>query len=110
MMTEALPEDLGSALTRTGFQVASRTNVQQLGAAADARAAAINLGVDGVLDGTIRMQGTGVRIYVELIDARTGFQVWSNTFAADVAALVAGQGATATEIASQIRAAAGGQR
>ena len=68
------------------------------------------MGVDSVLDGNVRVQGSVVRIYVELVNARSGFQLWSATFTAEPSALMDGQSDTASEIAKQIRAIGGGRQ
>jgi serine/threonine protein kinase len=108
LIAESLPEDVGSALSKAGFQVASRTSTMQLAAASDVRAAALTQNIDGVLDGNIRVQGSAVRIYVELVNARTGFQIWSGTFSSDMTALLSGPSPAADQIATQLRAVAGG--
>ena len=110
LIADSLPEDVGSALTKAGFQVASRTSAVQMAAAPDARGAAQAQNIDAVLDGTIRVQGSSVRIYVELVNARTGFQIWSGTFTTEMAALLSGPSETADQIASQLRTIAGGGR
>ena len=110
ILAESLPEDLGSALTKAGFQVASRTSVTQISASPDLRSAAVEMGVDSVLDGNVRVQGSVVRIYVELVNARSGFQLWSATFTADPSALMNGQSDTASQIANEIRAIGGGRQ
>jgi serine/threonine protein kinase len=103
-LAESLPEDLGGALAKAGFQVASRGSVQQMDAA-NPRLAGVELGVDAVLDGTVRIQGSAVRVYMELINARTGFQLWSGTFTAEGDALISGDPQMAVEVANQVRAA-----
>jgi TolB-like protein len=110
LIAESLPEDVGSALTKAGFQVASRTTAMQLGASPDVRAAAQAQNIDGVLDGTIRVQGSSVRIYVELVNARTGFQIWSGTFTTEMASLLGGPSPAADQIALQLRTISGGAR
>jgi serine/threonine-protein kinase len=110
LIAESLPEDVGSALTKAGFQVASRTSALQMGAAADSRAAALAQNIDGVLDGTVRAQGSSVRIYVELVNTRTGFQIWSGTFTSEMAPLLTGSSPAVEAIAAQLRTVAGGQR
>lgn len=44
------------------------------------------LGVDYLVEGNLRQDGELARIDIQLSDARTGTQVWSKTFRADVAA------------------------
>jgi TolB-like protein len=110
LITDSLPEDVGSALTKAGFQVASRTSAMQMATAPDARAAAQAQNIDAILDGTIRVQGSSVRIYVELVNARTGFQIWSGTFTTEMASLLSGPSPAVDQIASQLRAVTGGGR
>jgi len=110
LIAESLPEDVGSALTKAGFQVASRTSAMQMSASTDSRAAARVANIDGVLDGTIRVQGSSVRIYVELVNTRTGFQIWSGTFTSEMASLMSGPSPAADQIAAQLRTIAGGGR
>ena len=88
--------------------MASRTSAIQMAASPDVRTAALTQNIDGVLDGSIRVQGSSVRIYVELVNTRTGFQVWSGSFTSDLAALLAGPSPAAEQIAAQLRTIAGG--
>lgn len=46
----------------------------------DIRDAAKKLGVDTVLEGTVRKSGTRVRVTASLASASDGLQIWSNTF------------------------------
>ena len=98
-----LREDLGSALSTAGVRVASRSSVVEMGAAANARAGT-QLGVDAVVEGSVRSVGSKVRIHVELVSARTRFQIWSGTFTSSGAEILAGDQATMTDIAGQLRA------
>ncbi len=99
----ALPEDLGAALSRTGFQVASYQSAQMLSEMGNSRAAGRQLGVDAVLEGTVRQLGNRLRLHLELIDARTGFQAWSGTYALEPGDDVL-NGERASQIAGDIRA------
>jgi len=110
LLADALPEDLGSALTKAGFQVASRTTVEQLGTGAAARTAAVEMGIDSVLDGSVRLQGNAVRVYVELVNTRSGFQIWSGTFTGDSSELLGGSSPTTAAIVDTIRDIAGGKQ
>lgn len=38
------------------------------------------LGVDAVVEGSVRRSGQRLRVSVELVDAATGFQIWSETY------------------------------
>lgn len=109
-LAETLPEDIGSALTKAGFQVASRGSVQGMGAAVSSRTVGVELGVDAILDGRVRLQGGAARIYVELISVRTGFQLWSDSFSPDSEALISGDSQMAIDIAGRVRSAVGARR
>lgn len=57
------------------------------------------LGVDTVLDGSIRQAGDRVRIVTMLMDARTGEQIWSSSFDRELADIVAMKSDVAHRIA-----------
>lgn len=81
-LSAALAGDLGTILTRIPLL---RLNVQ-LGRpdageiSHTARSLHEAMGVDFVLDGTLQWLSPDFRINVQLIDARTGFQLWSEVF------------------------------
>ncbi|TVS09686.1 MAG: hypothetical protein EA419_12355 [Wenzhouxiangella sp.] len=65
----------------TGVQLAARTSSFSLrDAGLDARDTARRLGVESLLEGSVRRSGTRVRISARLIDGHSGTQVWSQTF------------------------------
>src|SRR5881409_1379087 len=51
-----------------------------VGTSIDAREIGRRLHVDALLEGSIRKAGNRVRITVQLIDARNGYQLWSEQF------------------------------
>jgi len=104
-VAQELPEELGTALFKTGMQVASRESVLQLGASLKPRDIGAQLGVEGVLDGSVRSYGVKFKVHVELSNARTGFQVWSETFTVEGEDLLTGERKTAAEIAQELRQA-----
>ncbi len=101
---EGLPEELSSALAQNGFQVASMSAVKRV-SEDDPKSAGAQLGVDAVLAGNVRSYGSKYKVYAELINTRTGFQVWSETFTADAEDAVAGPKKTAGEIVAHLVAA-----
>jgi len=106
LFVQDFPEELAGALSKAGLLVASRSSVLELGSqAAGPRAVGSQLGVDAVLEGTVRSFGSKFKVRVELVNTRTGFQVWSETFTADSTDLLGGEQKTATEIATQLRQA-----
>jgi TolB-like protein/DNA-binding winged helix-turn-helix (wHTH) protein len=46
----------------------------------DIRRIAEKLGVNNVLEGSVRLAGNHIRVSAQLIDARTGYHLWSDTF------------------------------
>lgn len=104
-VAQGLPEDLGGALASSGLRVASRSSVLEMGAGASAHAAA-TLGVDAVVEGSVRTVGGRYRIHVELVRAKSRFQIWSGTFTSDGDAILSGDATTANEIAGQLKAQA----
>lgn len=101
---DAMSEELDAALTRRGFRVASRS---ASGAATetDVRTLGANLGVDAVLDGTIRSAGSKLRIHVELVSTRTGFQLWNGTVTSEEADPLSAGEKAAAQIADDMKAA-----
>jgi TolB-like protein len=79
---DGMAEELLNALFRLeGLDVASRTSAFAFkGSAVGAVAIADSLGVETVLEGSVRRSPARLRITVQLIDAETGFHVWSETY------------------------------
>jgi adenylate cyclase len=79
---DGLAEELLNALVRIdGLAVSSRTSAFAFkGSDAGATAIANSLGVETVLEGSVRGSAEVLRITAQLIDARTGFHVWSDTY------------------------------
>jgi TolB-like protein/Tfp pilus assembly protein PilF len=46
----------------------------------DVRRVAEQLGVDNVLEGSVRLAGNHIRVSAQLIDASTGYHLWADTF------------------------------
>lgn len=85
--SDGLAEDLIDALTRlSGLRVASRTSSFRFrGQNADIRQIAQDLGVDAVLEGTVRRAGTRLRITAQLTNAADGYHIWSERFDREMA-------------------------
>jgi serine/threonine protein kinase/Flp pilus assembly protein TadD len=79
---EGLAEELLNSLMRIrGLRVASRTSSFQFkGLAADTREIGERLGVRSILEGSVRKAATRLRITVQLVDARNGYQLWSERY------------------------------
>lgn len=64
-----------------GLRVIGRTTSFAFkGRGVDARSLGAQLGVNAVLDGSVRREGGRLRIAVQLIDADDGFQLWAETY------------------------------
>lgn len=72
------------------------------GAEANAISIARTLGVSYLLDGNVRRSGSTFRIAAELIDGRTGFSRWSQTFDRPIDNIFAVQTEIATSVAQAL--------
>jgi TolB-like protein/Tfp pilus assembly protein PilF len=80
--SDGMSEELLNLLARIpGLKVASRTSsFAYKGRNVDIREVGRELGVETVLEGSVRQAGEQVRITAQLIDAETGFHLWSETY------------------------------
>lgn len=82
---EGLAEEIRHALTNVGdLRVPGRASSSSFASSDDPRTVGQALGVQAVLGGTVRKQGTRVRITAELVDTRDGFRRWSEAFEGDL--------------------------
>ena len=84
--SDGIAEEILNALARVkGLRVAGRTSSFHFkGRNEDLHAIGAALGVDNVLEGSVRKQGNKVRITAQLIKARDGFHLWSKTYDGDL--------------------------
>jgi TolB-like protein len=80
--SDGMSEELLNLLARVpGLSVASRTSsFAYKGRNVDIREVGRELGVETVLEGSVRQDGDQVRITAQLIDAQSGFHLWSETY------------------------------
>lgn len=80
--TEGMTEELVHALSSVdGLRVAARTSVLALkGRQLDAREIGKALGVDAVIEGSVRTAGDSARITVQLVSTADGYDVWSERY------------------------------
>ena len=80
--SDGMSEELLNLLARVpGLQVASRTSsFAYKGRNVDIRQVGQDLGVETVLEGSVRQAGDQVRITAQLIDTESGFHLWSETY------------------------------
>ncbi len=100
-MTEELIADLGQV---SALRVISRTSVMTYkGTKKRLPEIARELGVDGVVEGSVVREGNQARITVQLIDARTDHHLWARTYVRDLKSVLELQGEVAQEVADAIR-------
>ena len=103
-LCEGLAEELIDALTHVdGLRVSARTSSFQFRGAHDLRDVGRRLGVNSLLEGSVRKSGDRLRITVQLIDAATGFHQWSEKFERSAADVFAVQEEIAATVASTLR-------
>ena len=80
--SDGVAEEILNALSKVGgLHVPARTSCFAFrGTTLDAREIGKRLGVETLLDGSIRRAGKRVRISVQLVDANNGYQLWSERF------------------------------
>jgi adenylate cyclase len=100
-MTEALIGDLARI---SNLGVISRTSVMQYKRARKPLPEiARELGVEGIIEGTVAHSGDRVRVTVQLIDARSDQHLWSERYERDLSDVLALQGEVARAVAEQVR-------
>ena len=83
-----------------GLKVIARSSVLEYrGAAQDPKSIALSLGVATLLEGTVRRVGNRGRITVELLDARSGKQLWSEQYDRSLEDILSVQSDVALQIA-----------
>jgi adenylate cyclase len=80
--SDGMSEELLNLLARVpGLEVAARTSsFAYKGREVDVRQIGKELGVETVLEGSVRQAGDQVRITAQLIDTDSGFHLWSETY------------------------------
>ena len=88
---EGVAEELINRLSHaTELRVASRTSsFAYKGHDGDARAIAYALGVDAIVEGSVRKAGDTIRITAQLVDGETGFHCWSENYDRNIGDLLA---------------------
>ena len=100
-MTEALISELAKV---GGLRVISRTSVTPYeGSRLPLQEIAAQLGVDGIIEGSIMRSGSRVRITAQLIDARTDAHIWAETYDRDLGDVLPLQAEVARVIARRVK-------
>jgi TolB-like protein/Flp pilus assembly protein TadD len=103
--SDGLTEELLNSLAAINeLQVAARTSSFYFkGTNTDIGTIARKLNVDAVLEGSVRRSGNTVRITAQLINAGTGFHLWSHTYDRDLGDVLKLQTEIAGAVASALK-------
>jgi TolB-like protein/Tfp pilus assembly protein PilF len=104
--SDGISEEILNVLTRIpGLKVAARTSSFQFkGQNQDIADIARQLKVNHILEGSVRKAGNQLRITAQLIEAESGFHLWSDTFDRQLEDVFAIQDEIAGAIAGELRA------
>jgi serine/threonine protein kinase/Tfp pilus assembly protein PilF len=105
---DGIQDDILTSLAKVSdLKVISRTSVSQYrgaGAIRNLREVARELGVENILEGSVRREGNRVLVNVQLIDARNDRHLWAERYDRTLADSIGLQGEVAAEIAVALRA------
>ena len=103
---DGIQDDVLTSLTKIAdLKVISRTSVMQYrGATRNLREIAQALGVNHILEGTVRRDGNRALVNVQLIDARNDRHIWAQRYDRTIADAIGLQGELATQIATELQA------
>jgi adenylate cyclase len=103
--SDGMSEELLNLLARVpGLQVAARTSsFAYKGREVDVREIGRELGVQTVLEGSVRQSGDQVRITAQLVDTESGFHLWSETYDRRLADIFQVQDEIAKSIVDRLR-------
>jgi TolB-like protein/DNA-binding winged helix-turn-helix (wHTH) protein/tetratricopeptide (TPR) repeat protein len=101
--SDGLTEELLNSLAHIdGLQVAARTSSFSFREHPDIAHVAHNLNVGAVLEGSVRRSGHTVRVTAKLVNAGTGFHLWSKTYDRDLGDVLKLQTEIATAVATAL--------
>ena len=102
---DGLTEEVIGALTRVrGLEVVARSSAFQFqGAPRDVREVGLRLGVRMVMEGSVRVERSKVRVNVQLANADNGFHLWSDRYDAEIGETFAVQEEIAAKVADTLR-------
>jgi len=103
--SDGVSEELLNALSRLNdLQVVARTSSFSFkGKDVDVSTIAHRLNVGAVLEGSVRRAGNTVRITVQLINALSGFHIWSQTYDRNLTDILKVQTEVATSVAQELK-------
>lgn len=111
-LANGIAEELICTLSHaSGLKVPARTSsFAYRGRETDIRTIARELGVETVIEGSLRAAGERLRVTAQIIDARSGFHLWSHNYDRESGDLLALQDELAAAIANAFRASLGNVR
>jgi TolB-like protein/Flp pilus assembly protein TadD len=102
--SDGLTEELLNSLAEIeGLQVAARTSSFSFREHPDIATVAHKLNVGAVLEGSVRRSGHTVRVTAQLINAVSGFHLWSKTYDRDLGDVLKLQTEIATAVATALK-------
>jgi TolB-like protein/Flp pilus assembly protein TadD len=109
--SDGISEEILNVLTRIpNLKVAARTSSFQFkGQTMDVAEIARQLKVNHILEGSVRKAGSQLRITAQLIEADTGYHLWSDTYDRELKDVFAIQDEIANAIAGELRARLSGE-
>jgi len=107
--SDGITEEILNALAQVpGLKVAARTSAFQFkGQKVDLREVGQQLNVATILEGSVQRSGDNVRITAQLIDAQTGYHIWSGKFDRRLEDIFVVEDEIARSIADTLRAPLG---
>jgi TolB-like protein/tetratricopeptide (TPR) repeat protein len=101
---DGMTEELTTRLAKLGpWRVTSRTSVMGYrGTQKKVPEIARELDVDAVLEGSVIRDGSRVKVTAQLIDGRSGFHLWADTFERELESVLAIQDDVARAIAAEV--------
>jgi adenylate cyclase len=104
--SDGLTEDILTQLSKiSALKVISRTSVMQYkGTSKNLKDIGNELGVNNVLEGSVRKAGNRVRITAQLIDATSDAHLWAQTYDRELSDIFAVQSDVAEQIAAALKA------
>jgi TolB-like protein/class 3 adenylate cyclase/predicted Ser/Thr protein kinase len=104
-MADGMTDELISELTKIGgLTVVSRTTAMQYKGAHKPLAEMVKeQGVDGVVEGGVGREGATIHVNVQLIDARTGKNIWGDSYDRGSGGIMALRGEVVRAIAGEVK-------
>jgi TolB-like protein/Flp pilus assembly protein TadD len=109
--SDGMAEELINELTKVpGLKVPARTSsFAYKGRNIDIRQIARDLGVATILEGSVRSAGERIRVTAQLVNAQTGYHIWSNTYEGNFGDVFKVQDDISAEIVGALRSSLNAQ-